>query len=337
MNNPKSITLLAIESSCDDTAAAVISNGKILANVVASQDIHKKYGGVVPELASRSHQENVIPVVSAALDQAGITNEDLDGIAVTQGPGLLGSLLVGVSFAKSMAFSLDIPLVGINHLNAHIAAHYIDSPRPEFPYLCLLVSGGHTRILKVHSYTKLETIGQTLDDAAGEAFDKSAKMLGLEYPGGPLIQKFAAQGNPLAYSFTMGKVDGNDFSFSGFKTGVLNFLKQKVQKDPDFMENNMPDLCASIQYCIVEYLIEKVLRAAKEHGLSQLAVAGGVSANAYLRERLMEEGEKRQWPVFIPKFEYCTDNAAMIAMEAHYQFVEGNFASMGMKPFAREN
>lgn len=335
MNTNKTLTILAIESSCDDTAAAVIKNGKILANVVASQEVHKKYGGVVPELASRSHQENIIPVVTEALEVAGISADALDGVAVTQGPGLLGSLLVGVSFAKSMAYSLDIPLVGVNHLNAHIAAHYIDAPKPDFPYLCLLVSGGHTRILKVLSHTKMETIGQTLDDAAGEAFDKAAKMLGLEYPGGPLIQKYAATGNPLAFSFSSGKVDGCNYSFSGFKTGVLNFLKKNVQMNAGFIEENLPDICASIQYTIVEYLMEKVLVAAKKHNLNQFAVAGGVSANAYLRQRLQEEGDKRG-KSFIPKFEYCTDNAAMIAMEAYHQFVEGNFASLEMKPYARD-
>lgn len=336
MNNTKKITILAIESSCDDTAASVIVNGNILANVVASQDIHKKYGGVVPELASRSHQENIVPVVERALKEAGVLQDQLDAIAVTQGPGLLGSLLVGVSFAKSMAFSLDIPLIGVNHLNAHIAAHYIEEPKPTFPYLCLLVSGGHTRIIKVNSTVNLEVLGETLDDAAGEAFDKAAKMLGLEYPGGPLIQKYAENGDPLNYTFSTGKVDGFNYSFSGMKTGVLNFLRKGMQKDPDFIKNNMEDLCASVQYTIVEYLLSKCVAAAKEFGLSQLSIAGGVSANSYLRERIKEESEKRNWEVFIPKFEYCTDNAGMIAMEGYNHYLAGNFSSLEMKPYSRE-
>ena len=336
MNNQENTIILAIESSCDDTAASIIVNGNILANVVVSQEIHKDYGGVVPELASRSHQENIVPVVAAALKKAGIKQEELSAIAVTQGPGLLGSLLVGVSFAKAMAFSLDIPLVGVNHLNAHIAAHYIEEPIPVFPYLCLLVSGGHTRIIKVDSATELNVIGETLDDAAGEAFDKAAKMLGLEYPGGPLIQKFAEGGDPRRFKFSTGKVDGLNYSFSGMKTGVLNFLKKEVQKKPDFIRDNMADICASVQYTIVEYLLEKYILAAKKHDLTQLSVAGGVSANAYLRKRLIEECEKRSWSVFIPKFEYCTDNAGMIAMEAYNHFKAGKFSSLEMKPYARE-
>ena len=336
MNNQENTIILAIESSCDDTAASIIVNGNILANVVVSQEIHKDYGGVVPELASRSHQENIVPVVAAALKKAGIKREELSAIAVTQGPGLLGSLLVGVSFAKAMAFSLDIPLVGVNHLNAHIAAHYIEEPIPVFPYLCLLVSGGHTRIIKVDSTIELNVIGETLDDAAGEAFDKTAKMLGLEYPGGPLIQKFAEGGDPCRFKFSTGKVDGLNYSFSGMKTGVLNFLKKEVQKKPDFIKDNMADICASVQYTIVEYLLEKYILAAKKHDLTQLSVAGGVSANTYLRKRLMEECEKRGWSVFIPKFEYCTDNAGMIAMEAYNHFKAGMFSSLEMKPYARE-
>lgn len=335
MNTKQNIAILAIESSCDDTAAAIIVNGNILANVVASQEIHKIYGGVVPELASRSHQENIVPVVQAALKEANITLQDLSAIAVTQGPGLLGSLLVGVSFAKATAFSLGIPLIGVNHLNAHIAAHYIDEPKPSFPFMCLLVSGGHTRILKVNSYTNLEILGETLDDAAGEAFDKAAKMLGLEYPGGPLIQKNAMNGDPKKYSFTTGKVEGFNYSFSGLKTGILNFLKKGVAADPDFIEKNLADICASVQFTIVEYLIEKCVLAAKEKGLKQWSIAGGVSANSYLRERMEEEGEKRNCTVFVPKFEYCTDNAGMIAMEAFNLYKEGIFSTMEMKPYAR--
>ena len=328
--------LLAIESSCDDTSAAIIRNGKILANVVANQEVHKKFGGVVPELASRSHQENIVPVVEEAMQQAGIQREELSAVAVTQGPGLLGSLLVGVSFAKALSFSLDVPLVGVNHLDAHIAAHYIDEPKPPFPFICLLVSGGHTRIVKVTSTTSMELLGQTLDDAAGEAFDKSAKMLGLEYPGGPLIQKYGELGDPMRFSFSTGNVGNKDYSFSGLKTNILNFLRKNQLKDENFIPENLEDLCASIQYTIVEYLLEKVEYVCKEEGIKEVALAGGVSANGYLRKRLEEIGRENNWNTYIPKFEYCTDNAGMIAMEGYNKFLAGDLSGMNMKPYARE-
>lgn len=336
MNTSQDIVILAVESSCDDTAAAVIKNGKILANIVAGQDVHKKYGGVVPELASRSHQENIVPVVDAALKEAGINKNDLSSVAVTQGPGLLGSLLVGISFTKALSLSLGVPLIGINHLNAHVSAHYIDDPKPTFPYLCLLVSGGHTRILKVSSETEMETIGETLDDAAGEAFDKSAKLLGLDYPGGPLVDKFAKQGDAHKFTFNTSGVGEYNYSFSGLKTSILYFLRDSIKKDENFVEKNMVDLCASIQKTIVDYLLKKLILAAEENGIRDIALAGGVSANSELRSKLAEEGKLRNWNTFIPKFEYCTDNAAMIAMAAHYKYLNREFSGQNMKPYARE-
>ncbi|MEZ4804411.1 MAG: tRNA (adenosine(37)-N6)-threonylcarbamoyltransferase complex transferase subunit TsaD [Bacteroidia bacterium] len=329
------VTLLAIESSCDDTAAAVIRNCKILANIVSSQEIHQLHGGVVPELASRAHLQYIVPVVMKALETAGISAEELDGIAYTQGPGLMGSLLVGSHFAKGMAMGLEIPTMGINHLQAHVAAHYLGEKVPNFPYLCLLVSGGHTQILLVKSHLEMEIIGSTLDDAAGEAFDKTAKMLGLDYPGGPLVDKLAEQGNPLAYKFPIAKIEGYGFSFSGLKTSVLYFLQKEIKKDKDFIENNLNDICASVRYTIVKGLLDTFERAASDYGIKDLCLAGGVSANRLLRRELIQLTEKHGWNYFIPAFEYCTDNAAMIAIAGHYKFIEKEFTPLDAMPYAR--
>lgn len=330
--------ILGIESSCDDTAAAVLCNGKILSNIVASQDIHKKYGGVVPELASRAHQKNIVPVIHLALEEAGISKKDLSAIAFTRGPGLMGSLLVGTSFAKSLALGLDIPLVDINHMQAHILAHFIDEERqekPKFPFLALTISGGHTQIVKVNNYFEMEVIGQTLDDAVGEAFDKSAKILGLPYPGGPLIDRHAQTGNPKAFPFAKPKVKELDFSFSGFKTSVLYFIQKEVQKNPDFVKENLDDICASIQHTIVNILMDKLKKAVKETGINQIAIAGGVSANSGIRTTLKEAEKKYGWKTFIPKFEYTTDNAAMIAIAGYFKFLEQDFADMSITATAR--
>ena len=330
--------ILGIESSCDDTAAAVLCNGKILSNIVASQDIHKKYGGVVPELASRAHQKNIVPVIHLALEEAGISKQDLSAIAFTRGPGLMGSLLVGTSFAKSLALGLDIPLVDINHMQAHILAHFIDEERqekPKFPFLALTISGGHTQIVKVNNYFEMEVIGQTLDDAVGEAFDKSAKILGLPYPGGPLIDRHAQTGNPKAFPFAKPKVKALDFSFSGFKTSVLYFIQKEVQKNPDFVKENLDDICASIQHTIVNILMDKLKKAVKETGINQIAIAGGVSANSGIRTTLKEAEKKYGWKTFIPKFEYTTDNAAMIAIAGYFKFLEQDFADMSITATAR--
>ncbi len=318
-----SCTLLAIESSCDETSASVIVNGQVLSNIIANQDVHHKYGGVVPELASRAHQQNIVPVVQAALNQAKITKNDLNAIAYTQGPGLLGALLVGCSFAKSLSLALDIPLIAVDHMQAHVLAHFIEEPKPAFPFLCLTVSGGHTQIVLVENALTMKIIGQTQDDAVGEAFDKAAKMLGLPYPGGPLVDKYAQEGNPLAFQFSKTNLAGLDFSFSGIKTSILYFLRDKTAKDPDFIKNNMADLCASIQHSLVNMLIEKLSKAAEQTGIQQLAIAGGVSANSGLRNRMQQLATEKGWEVFIPKFEYCTDNAAMIAMAGHFKFQAG--------------
>lgn len=328
--------ILGIESSCDDTSIALIQDYKILANIVANQSIHAEYGGVVPELASRAHQQHIIPACTAALKKANIGLNDLSAIAYTQGPGLLGSLLVGSSFAKGLALSLDIPLIAVNHMQAHIIAHFIDDNQssPEFPFLCLTVSGGHTQIVLVKDFLDMEIIGQTLDDAAGEAFDKAAKMLGLPYPGGPLIDKFAKEGDPERFAFKAGNVDAFNFSFSGLKTNVLYFLKEQVEKQADFMEVHKNDLCASIQKTIVDELIGKSLAAAEKHQIKHLAIAGGVSANSSLRTRLMEL-EKEGFNCHIPKFEYCTDNAAMIAMLGQVKFEKKEFASLQDTPKPR--
>lgn len=328
-------TILAIESSCDDTGAAVCINGKIVANLTAGQKIHEKYGGVVPELASRAHEQHIIPLVETAIKEAGISTKDLDAIAVTKGPGLMGSLLVGVCFAKSLSQALDIPIMGIHHMQAHILAHFIDDPKPEFPFLCLTVSGGHTQLVKVHNTFSFEIIGETIDDAAGEAYDKIAKIIGLPYPGGPLVDKHAREGNPHAFEFPFPLREGLNFSFSGLKTAVLYFLQKKIKENPDFIKENLNDLCASVQYRINSILMEKLENAAKSLYINQIGIAGGVSANSGLRAMLQEYGVKNNWQTFIPKFEYCTDNAAMIAISGHYNYLDGKFDDLYMTPTAR--
>lgn len=332
------IYILGIESSCDDTAAAVLCNGEILSNVVATQEIHKKYGGVVPELASRAHQQNIVPVIHEALNQAGITKKELAAIAFTQGPGLMGSLLVGTSFAKSLSLGLNIPLLDVNHMQAHILAHFIDEKgfnKPEFPFLALTISGGHTQIVKVSNYFEMEVIGETLDDAVGEAFDKSAKILGLPYPGGPLIDKNAQKGNPKAFHFPKPKVGDLNFSFSGLKTSILYFIQKEVKNNPDFIKENLEDICASIQHTIIQILMDKLKKAVKQTGIKQIAIGGGVSANSGIRQTLKDAEGKYQWKTFIPKFEYTTDNAAMIAIAGHYKYLSGEFADMGITAKAR--
>lgn len=327
--------ILAIESSCDETSAAILHNGNILANIIAGQTVHEKYGGVVPELASRAHQQNIVPVVDVALKEAGVSREQLTAVAFTRGPGLLGSLLVGVTFAKSLALALDIPLIEVNHMDAHVLAHFIDNPKPSFPFLCLTVSGGHTQILKVSSPLEMELLGQTQDDAAGEAFDKAAKILGLPYPGGPLIDKYAKEGNPLRFKFPEGKVDGLDFSFSGFKTSVLYFVRDNVALNPDFVQENLADICASVQHTIISTLMKKLSKAAEQTGITEVAIAGGVSANSGLRAALESTGKAKGWNTYIPKFEYCTDNAAMIAIAGHFKYQEGIFCGQDAVPFTR--
>ena len=329
------INILAIESSCDDTAAAVLQNGVILSNVVAGQKVHEQYGGVVPELASRAHQQNIVPVVDVALQQAGIAKAQLQAIAFTAGPGLIGSLMVGVSFAKSMAMALNIPLIDVNHMQAHVLALFIDDPKPKFPFLCLTVSGGHTMITVMKDHFTGEIIGHTTDDAAGEAFDKAAKILGLPYPGGPLIDKYANDGNPRAFIFPKPNIPDLNYSFSGLKTAYLYFVQNHVKENPDFVQENLPDICASIQYSIIDHLMKKLILASEQTGIKQIALAGGVSANSGLRETLKTEGEKRNWEVFIPAFEYCTDNAAMIAMAGYFKFLKGDFANQTISPYAR--
>lgn len=332
---PMPVTILGIESSCDETSAAVLVDGHILSNVIAGQAVHEQYGGVVPELASRAHQANIVPVVSVALEKAGISLQDLTAIAFTQGPGLLGALMVGTSYAKGLALALDIPLIGVHHMQAHILAHLIEDPKPEFPFLCLTVSGGHTQLVQVNSPLDMVILGQTIDDAAGEAFDKCAKMLGLPYPGGPLIDKHAQLGDASKFTFAEPKIQGLDFSFSGFKTSVLYFLESAKKQDPDFVTNNLNDLCAAIQHEIVEILLRKLRRAVKETGISTVAIAGGVSANSGLRKRLTDLGAANGWKVHIPKFEYCTDNAAMIAITGHYYYQAGVFSDQQVVPLAR--
>jgi len=346
------VYILGIESSCDETAAAVICNDVILSNVVASQAVHQYYGGVVPELASRAHQQKIIPVVHEALTKANIRKEDLHGIAFTIGPGLMGALLVGVSFAKSFALALDIPMIAVNHMQAHVLAHFIRAAGssgskqdlllplpaaafPSFPFLCLTVSGGHTQIVLVKDYLDLQVIGQTRDDAAGEAFDKAAKIMGIPYPGGPLIDKFAQNGNPLAFKFPHPYVDGYDYSFSGLKTSFLYFIRDHVKADENFIEAHKEDICASIQKTIIEILLDKLKKASAETGIKDIAIAGGVSANSGLRREIMNIKEELNWNVFIPKFEYCTDNAAMIAIAGYYKFLNKDFASQDIVPLAR--
>lgn len=333
--NNTAINILAIESSCDETAAAVYSNGKILANIIAGQAVHQQYGGVVPELASRAHQQNILPVVEIALQKAGILKTDLSAIAYTQGPGLIGALMVGSSFAKSMAMALQIPLLGVHHMQAHILAHFIDDPKPDFPFLCLTVSGGHTQLVVVKDYFEHEVIGKTIDDAAGEAFDKAAKILGIPYPGGPLIDTYAKQGNPDAFKFSETKLPELDYSFSGLKTSILYFIQKQTAQNPDFIKENLHDLCASVQKAIVQQLMHKLHKAAKQTGIKQIALAGGVSANSYLRNELIIAGKAHNWDVFIPKFEYCTDNAAMIAIAGYHKYLKGLFEPTTSAPFAR--
>ena len=333
-----SIYTLAIESSCDDTSAAVLINDKVLSNVVAGQPIHEEYGGVVPELASRAHQQNIVPVVDVALKKAGIKKEDLNCIAFTQGPGLMGSLLVGGSFAKSLSVALGIPLIAVNHMKAHVLAHFIDEEgyeKPSFPFLALTISGGHTQIIKVNTFFDLEIIGETTDDAVGEAFDKSAKVLGFPYPGGPLIDKFANEGNPKAYLFTKPKVEGLNFSFSGLKTQILYFIQKNVAENPNFIEENKADICASIQHTIINILMEKLKMAVAETGITQITIGGGVSANSCIRQTLKEAETKYGWKTFIPKFEYTTDNAAMIGIVGYYNFLENNFSDASIISKAR--
>ena len=327
--------ILAIESSCDETSAAVCRDGVILSNYIANQTVHEQYGGVVPELASRAHMQNIVPVVDVALKEANTALSEIDAIAFTQAPGLIGSLLVGAQFSKSLALALDKPLIAVHHMQAHVLANLIDDPKPIFPFLCLTVSGGHTQIVLARSATDLEVIGETIDDAAGEAFDKSAKLLGLPYPGGPLIDKYAQQGNPKRFLFAEPQIEGLNFSFSGLKTSILYFLQKEIKNDPDFIAQNLNDICASIQHRIVDILLKKLKRAALQTGISEICIAGGVSANKGLREGLKELGKKQGWNTYIPAFQYCTDNAAMIAITAYYKYLDGDFAELSASASAR--
>lgn len=333
----KEVIILGIESSCDDTSAAILQGNKILSNEISNQDVHSQYGGVVPELASRAHQQNIIPVVDAAIRKANIRKEEIDAIAFTKGPGLLGSLLVGSSFAKSFAMGMNIPLIAINHMQGHILSHFIDEGNniPKFPFLCLTVSGGHTQIVKVDSPSDMQVIGTTIDDAAGEAFDKSAKILGLPYPGGPLIDKYAKNGNVNAFEFGKPKIKKLDFSFSGLKTSILYKIRNNVADNPNFIKERLEDLCASIQHSIVSILVNKLEKAVKKTGITELAIAGGVSANSYLRSKLQSLAKEKRYNLYIPKFEYCTDNAAMIAIAGHFKYLDQDFASQSETPSAR--
>ena len=330
-----SITILAIESSCDDTSASVIIDGIIKSNVTSSQLVHAKFGGVVPEIASRAHQKNIVLIVDKALKKAKIDKNYLDAIAFTNGPGLLGSLLVGSSFCKSMAYALNVPIIAVNHLKAHALSHLIDNPKIKFPYLSLLVSGGHTQIILVEDYLNMKIIGETRDDAVGEAFDKSAKILGLDYPGGPLLDKLAKNGNPLKYTFGKTKVPNLDFSFSGIKTSFLYFINKESKKNKDFVSKNINDIAASIQKKLVYMLLEKLFKASKKYGISEIAIGGGVAANSYLRSELHNISKTHNWNIYFPKMEYCTDNAAMIANYAYYMFMDDNFSNIDVVPFSR--
>lgn len=332
--------ILGIESSCDDTSAAVIKNGVLLSSVIASQAVHEAYGGVVPELASRAHQQNIVPVVHEALKRAGVTKEQLSAIAFTRGPGLMGSLLVGVSFAKGMARALGIPMIDVNHLQGHVLAHFIkenedDTDKPEYPFLCLLVSGGNSQIIRVNAYNDMEVLGQTIDDAAGEAIDKCSKVMGLGYPGGPIIDRLARQGNPKAYTFSKPHIPGYDYSFSGLKTSFLYSLREWLKDDPDFIEHHKEDLAASLEKTIVDILMDKLRKAVKDTGIRQVAVAGGVSANNGLRNAYREHAEKYGWKIFIPKFGYTTDNAAMIAITGYYKFLDKDFCTIDQPAYSR--
>jgi len=335
-----SVIILGIESSCDDTSASVLKDGIIYSNIIANQDVHMNYGGVVPELASRAHQQNIIPVVHQAMEKAGVTADEIDAVAFTRGPGLLGSLMVGTSFAKGFAMSKNIPLIEVNHLQAHILAHFIDDLKntyehPGFPFLALLVSGGNSQIIVVKDHLDMEVIGETIDDAAGEAFDKCAKVMGLPYPGGPLIDKNAKKGNPLAFEFSRPRIQGLNYSFSGLKTSFLYFIRDKVKDNPNFVQENMNDLCASLQYTIVDILMNKVKRAAKETGIKQVAIAGGVSANSGLQNALHEAAKKHKWKVFVPQLGYSLDNAAMIAITGYFKYLRNEFVGQDTAPFAR--
>jgi N6-L-threonylcarbamoyladenine synthase len=327
--------ILAIESSCDETSASVIRNGKVLNNIIASQAVHQKYGGVVPELASRAHQQNIVMVVKESMEQSGVLKTDLDAVGFTRGPGLIGSLLVGVSFAKGLALGLGIPLIEVNHMQAHVLSHFIDEPTPRFPFLCLTVSGGHTQIVLVRDHLDMEVIGQTQDDAVGEAFDKAAKIMEMPYPGGPLIDAYAASGDPYAYKFPETSMPGLDFSFSGIKTAFLYFLRDEKKKNPAFVADHIHDICASLQHTLVSMLLSRLRKASEQTGIREIAIAGGVSANSGLRKDLKSLAEKQGWNIFIPAFEYCTDNAAMIAMAAHYKFLHKDFSSLEVTPLAR--
>jgi len=336
----KDVIILGIESSCDDTSAAVIRNGKLLSNVTASQAVHESYGGVVPELASRAHEQNIVPVVSEALKRADVRKEQLSAVAFTRGPGLMGSLLVGVSFAKGFARSLGIPLVDVNHLQGHVLAHFIEeegveTPHPTFPFLCLLVSGGNSQIVLVKAYNQMEVIGQTIDDAAGEAIDKCSKVMGLGYPGGPIIDKLARQGNAKAFTFSKPHIEGYDYSFSGLKTSFLYFLRDQIKENPDFIEQNKADLAASLERTVVEILMEKLRRAARDLNIREVAVAGGVSANTGLRNAFLDHARRYRWNVFIPKFGYTTDNAAMIAITGYYKFLDNDFCPIDLPAYSR--
>ncbi len=332
--------ILGIESSCDDTSAAVIRDGYLLSNVLASQDVHKSYGGVIPELASRAHQINIVPVVSEAIARAGIRPEEITAIAFTRGPGLLGSLLVGTSFAKGLSLALGKPLVEVNHLQGHILANFIrqegkEEVQPEFPYLCLLVSGGNSQIVRVDSPLEYEILGQTIDDAVGEAFDKCAKMMGLGYPGGPVVDRLAKEGDPLKFKFSKPHIPGYDYSFSGIKTSLLYFVRDRIAEDPDFMEKNKADICASFQKALIDILMDKLIKAARDTGIRQIAIGGGVSANSGLRSRIVEEGKKRRWTTFLPEFKFTTDNAAMIAIAGWFHYRSGERTSLDVAPVSR--
>lgn len=334
------ITILGIESSCDDTSAAVIVDGVIRSNIIANQSVHQRYGGVVPELASRAHQQNIIPVVHDALQQAGVKKEDISAVAFTRGPGLLGSLLVGTSFAKGFSSALDVPMIDVNHLQAHVLAHFIkedemDTNQPEFPFLCLLVSGGNSQIILVKSYSDMEIIGQTIDDAAGEAFDKSAKVMGLGYPGGPVVDKLAKSGNPDRFTFSKPNIEGYDYSFSGLKTSFLYFLRDELKDNPHFIEENKEDLCASLQKTIIDILMDKLLKAARGLKIREVALAGGVSANSGLRNAFEDYSRRYGWKIHIPKFSYTTDNAAMVAISGYFKYLDGEFCGHEVAPYAR--
>ncbi len=327
--------LLAIESSCDETSAAVLRDGAVLSNIIATQKVHAQYGGVVPELASRAHMSHIVPVVDAALREAGVAKGDINAVAFTQAPGLIGSLMVGASFAKAYAQALGVPVIAVHHMQAHILAHFIDEPKPEFPFLCLTVSGGHTQIVLCRDYLDMKVLGETQDDAAGEAFDKAAKMLGLPYPGGPLVDKLAKEGDGTRFKFSATSMPGYGFSFSGIKTSVLYFLQKEVKKNPDFIQENLADICASVQRGIIGMLMEKLELAAKETGIKHIGIAGGVSANSGLRAALQEAGERLGWQTYIPAFQYCTDNAAMIGITAWHKYLRGYFADLSVTPSAR--